>query len=121
MYYKYVVIIIALSVIGLGCRFIFSSDSILKEWGLESIDSTRVLGRRLGAIYFGLSVLLFLSLTSLSKSQTIIIGVSAISGFLAISGILDLLAGRVNMGVIRSIVAEIFLCLVLLSTFFIKR
>lgn len=52
MYYKIVVIIIAIAVMGLGCRFIFSSDSILKEWGLQSIDSTQVLGRRLGAIYF---------------------------------------------------------------------
>jgi hypothetical protein len=121
MYYKYVVIIITLAIIGLGCRFIFANDSILKEWGLESIDSTGVLGRRLGAIYLGLSVLLFLSLTDMSKEQTIIIGVSAISGFLAIFGILDVLAGRVNTGVIRSIVAELFLCLVLLSTFFIKR
>ncbi|MCX2430396.1 hypothetical protein [Pedobacter sp. GR22-10] len=121
MYYKYVVIIIALAIIGLGCRFIFASDAILKEWGLESIDSTGVLARRLGAIYLGLSVLLFLSLTEMSKERTIIIGVSAISGFLAISGILDLLTGRVNTGVIRSVVAELFLCLVLISTFFIKR
>jgi hypothetical protein len=121
MYYKYVVIIIAIAVVGLGCRFIFSSDSILKEWGLDPLDSSRVLARRLGAIYFGLSVLLFLSLTSMSKAQTIIIGVSSISGFLAISGILDLYAGRVNMGIVRSIVAEMFLCLVLLSTLFIKR
>lgn len=120
MYYKIVVIIIAIAVIGLGCRFIFSSDSILKEWGLQSIDSTQVLGRRLGAIYFGLSVLL-LSLTNMSKSQIIIIGVSSISGFLAISGILDLTAGRVNTGIIRSIIAEIFLCLVLISTLFIKK
>jgi len=121
MYYKYVVAIIALAVIGLGCRLIFSSDSILKEWGLESTDSTGVLGRRLGAIYFGLSVLLFLSLTTMSKTQTIILGVSAISGFLAISGMVDLAAGRVTMGVIRSVVAELFLCLILLSTLFIKR
>jgi hypothetical protein len=121
MYYKYVVIIIALAIIGLGCRFMFANDSILKEWGLESINSTGVLARRLGAIYLGLSVLLFLSLTDMSKEQTIIIGVSAISGFLAVSGILDLWAGRVNTAVIRSIVAELFLCLVLLSTFFIKR
>jgi len=120
MYYKYVVIILAIAVVGLGCRFIFSSDSILKEWGLDPIDSTRVLSRRLGAIYFGLSVLLFLSLTSLSKAQTITMGVSAISGFLAISGILALYAGRVDTGIIRSIVAEIVLCLVLLSTLFIK-
>jgi len=121
MYYKNVVIIIALAVIGLGCRFIFANDAILKEWGLESIDSTGVLARRLGAIYLGLSVLLFLSLTDMSKEQTIIIGVSAISGFLAISGILDVSAGRVTSGVIRSIVAELFLCMVLLSTLFIKR
>ncbi len=120
MYYKYVVIILATAVVGLGCRFIFSSDSILKEWGLDPLDSSRVFGRRLGAIYFGLSVLLFLSLTSMSKAQTIIIGVAPISGFLAISGILDLYAGRVNTGIIRSIVAEMFLCLVLLSTLFIK-
>lgn len=121
MYHKYVVIIIALAVIGLGCRFMFSSDSILKEWGLESLGSTQVLGRRLGAIYFGLSVLLFLSLTSMSNTQTIIIGVSTISGFLAISGIVDLYAGRVNTGIIRSIAAEIFLCLILLSTLIIKK
>jgi uncharacterized membrane protein YjjP (DUF1212 family) len=121
MYYKYVVIILAIAVVGLGCRFIFSSDSILKEWGLNSTESTQVLSRRLGAIYFGLSVLLLLSLTSMSKTQTIILGVSAISGFLAISGILDLYAGKVNMGIVRSIVAETFLCLVLLSTLFIKK
>lgn len=121
MYYKIVVIVIAIAVIGLGCRFIFSSDSILKEWGLQSVDSTQVLGRRLGAIYFGLSVLLLLSLTNMSKAQIIIIGISSISGFLAISGMLDLIAGRVNTGIIRSIIAETFLCLVLVSTLFIKK
>ena len=121
MYYKIIVIIITLAIIGLGCRFVFSSSSMLEEWGLKSIDSTEVLARRLGAIYFGLAVLLFLSLTSLSKEQTVILGLSAISGFLAISGILDFMAGRVNTGIIRSIVAEIVLGLVLLSTFFIKK
>lgn len=121
MYYKIIVVIIALAIIGLGCRFMFSSSSILEEWGLKSIDATQILSRRLAAIYFGLAVLLFLSLTSLSKEQTIILGISAISGFLAISGILDLMAGRVNTDIIRSIVAEIVLCLVLLSTFLIKR
>ncbi|RZK62287.1 MAG: hypothetical protein EOO85_32430 [Pedobacter sp.] len=121
MYYKYVVIILAIAVVGLGCRFIFSSDSILKEWGLNSTVSTQVLSRRLGAIYFGLAVLLFLSLTSMPKAETIIIGVSAISGCLAISGVLDLYGGRVNMGIFRSIVAETVLCLVLLSTLFIKK
>ena len=121
MYYKIVVIIIAIAAIGLGCRFIFSSDSILKEWGLQSIDSTQVLGRRLGAIYFGLTVLLLLSLTNMSKSQIVIIGVSSISGFLAISGILELMAGRVNTGIIRSIIAEVFLCLILVSTLFTKK
>jgi hypothetical protein len=121
MYYKLVVIIIALAIIGLGFRFILSSDSVLNEWGLQSIESTQVLGRRLGAIYFGLAVLLLLSLTNLSKEQSIIIGISSISGFLALSGILDLSAGRVNTGILRSIIAEIFLCLVLLSTLFIKK
>jgi uncharacterized membrane protein YjjP (DUF1212 family) len=121
MYYKIVVLIIAIAVIGLGCRFIFSSDAILKEWGLQSIYSTQVLARRLGAMYFGLSVLLLLSLTNMSKSQIIIIGVSSISGFLAISGMLDLIAGRVNTGIARSIIAEVFLCLVLVSTLFIKK
>jgi hypothetical protein len=121
MYHKSVVIILAIALIGLGCRFIFSSDAILKEWGLNSTDSTQILSRRIGAIYFGLTVLLFLTLTSISREQTIIIVVSAISGFLAISGILDLYAGRVNMGIVRSIVAEIFLTLVLLSTLFINK
>jgi hypothetical protein len=121
MYYKYVVVIIAIAVLGLGCRFIVSSDSILKEWGLDPSDSSRILARRMGAIYLGLSVILFLSSTSMSKAQIIIIGVSSISGLLALSGILDLYAGRVNMKIIRSIVAEIFLCIVLLSTLFIKK
>jgi len=121
MYYKIVVLIIAVAVIGLGCRFIFSSDALLKEWGLQSTDATQVLARRLGAIYFGLSVLLLLSLTNMSTSQIIIIGVSSISGFLAISGMLDLIAGRVNTGVVRAIISEVFLCLVLISTLFIKK
>lgn len=101
MYQKYVVIIIALAIIGLGFRFIFSSDSVLKEWGLQSIDLTQVLGRRLGAIYFGLSVLLFLSVTNFSKEQSIIIGVAAISLFLAIAGVYDLVTGKVNTSIMR--------------------
>ena len=121
MYYKIVVTIIAIALIGLGFRFIFSSDSILKEWGLQSIDSTQVLGRRIGAIYFGLAVLILLSLTNMSQSQIIIIGVASISGFLAISGILELIAGRVNTAIIRSIIAEVFLCLLLVSTLFINK
>lgn len=116
MSYSLIALIAAIATLVLGSIFVFSSSRILKQWGLQMSDSVEIVSRRLGAVYLGFSVLLFLSRTSMPATNAIAIGVSVLAFGLAITGIVELRAGRVNKGIIRSVVTEILLGLAFLST-----
>lgn len=116
MSYTIIALITAVGTLALGSIFMFSSASILKQWGLQLSEGVEVVSRRLGAVYLGISTLLFLSIASIPATQAIAIGLAVMSILLALTGIVELRAGRVNKGIIRSIVIELLLGLLLLST-----
>ena len=116
MSYSIVALVTAIGTLGLGSLFMFSSSTILQQWGLQVSENVQIVSRRLGATYLGISTLFFLSITSMPATNAIAIGAAVMSALLAITGIVDLRAGRVNKGIIRSIVIELLLSLVLLST-----
>jgi hypothetical protein len=116
MSYSLIALIAAIATLVLGSIFVFSSSRILKQWGLQMSDSVEIVSRRLGTVYLGFSVLLFLSRTSMPATNAIAIGVSVLAFGLAITGIVELRAGRVNKGIIRSVVTEILLGLAFLFT-----
>lgn len=116
MSFTSIALIATLATLGLGLGFLFSSTTMLKQWGMHAPDEAKVLSRRIGAVYLGLSTILFLARTSMPTTEAIAIGGAVITGLLAISGLYELKGGRVSKGILVSTVVETLITIGFLST-----
>ena len=116
MTFTTIALIAAIATLGLGLGFLFSSASMLKQWGMQSSDEAKVMSRRNGAIYLGLSIMLLLARTSMPTTEAIAIGGAVITGVLAISGLYELKGGRVSKGILVSTVVETLITIGFLSS-----
>jgi hypothetical protein len=116
MTHKLIALIVAVGAAILGFSFIFLGSTMLKNWNLQVTDSSLVVARRLGAIYFGLSTLLFLSRTNFPTSQAIAIGMAVSCGLLACLGLYELSQGRVSKGILVSVSVEALLAIAFITS-----
>ena len=73
MTFTTIALIAAIATLGLGLGFLFSSSTMLKQWGMLAPDEAKVMSRRNGVIYLGLSTLLFLARTNIPTTEAIAI------------------------------------------------
>ncbi len=116
MTFTTIALIAAIATFGLGLGFLFSSTSMLKQWGMQSPDEAKVMSRRIGSVYLGLSTILFLARKSMPTTEAIAIGGAVITGLLAISGLYELKGGRVSKGILVSTVVETLITIGFLSS-----
>lgn len=83
---------------------------------MQAPDEAKVMSHRIGAVYLGLSTMMFLARTSMLTTDAIAIGGAVITGLLAISGLFELKGGRVSKGILVSTVVETLLTIGFLST-----
>jgi hypothetical protein len=108
-------LITALATLGLGLGFLFAPATMLKPWGLPNPAAAAVMSRRIGAVYLGLAVMLYLA----GKGDTqaaIALGVSVATGLLALTGLNELRLGNVSKGIFVAVVVEALLTAGFLST-----
>jgi hypothetical protein len=108
-------LIATLVTLGLGVRFVFASSAMLALFGLDDPTPARVMSRRIGAIFLGLAVMLFL-VRMVSAETAIAVGVASVTGLLALLGLYDLRLGNVSRGVRIAVVVELLLAAGFLST-----
>lgn len=108
MNFKTITFVTAIISFALGIGYLFFGSLIIGRWQIESTDSVLLLGRRMGILYLGLSVILFLSRSlSISKARTTLcIGVTLTLSLLAILGIYEFLMGRASSGILASVAIE---------------
>lgn len=85
-----------------------ASGGVLREWGLEETVASKVVSRRIGAVYLGLALMYFLGRAappSDLRSAVCLVSGGTIA-LLACLGLLDFLGRRASVGVFRSVVAE---------------
>jgi hypothetical protein len=116
MGFNTIALIASIATLGLGLGFLFSSATMLKQWGMQAPDEAKVMSRRIGAVYLGLSTILFLARTSILTIDAIAIGGAVITGLLAFSGLYELKGIRVSKGILVSTVVETMLTIGFLST-----
>lgn len=116
MAFTTIALIAAIATLGLGIGFLFAGSAMLKQWGMQAPDEARVMSRRIGAVYLGLSTMLFLARTSMPTTDAIAIGGAVITGLLAISGLYELIGGRVSKGILVSTVVETLITVGFLSS-----
>ena len=95
----------------LGLGYLFFGAIIVGRWQIEPTESVLLLGRRLAALYIGLSVIFFFARSApVSSIRTALsIGAAVALSFLALLGICELLSGHVGRGILASIAVEALL------------
>ncbi len=110
-----------LFVLGLG--YFFFGAVIVGRWQVESTASVILLARRIGCLYLGLSVIFFLA-RSAPKSSTrtaLSAGTVVVTLLLAGTGVYELAAGHVGMGILISAAIEFLLALGYVSVLLTER
>ena len=104
---------VATSIAGviLGIGWLFAGSLLLKRWGLEANRLGLLVGRRLGAAYFGIAIMLFLGRnTPPSDLRTSVsIAMFVALALLALLGLIEFKAKRAGKGILVSVVLEVVL------------
>lgn len=116
MSFLLIALIAAIATLGLGLGFLFAPKKMLSDWGMQAPDEAKVMSRRIGSVYLGLSTILFLARTSMPTTEAIAIGGAVITGLLAVMGLFELKGGRVSKGILISTVVETLITIGFLST-----
>jgi len=108
-------LITALATLGLGLGFLIAPAAMLKPWGLPIPTAAAVMSRRIGAVYLGLAVMLYLARSG-DAQTAIALGVAVATGLLSLTGLNELRLGNVSKGILVAVVVETLLTAGFLST-----
>jgi hypothetical protein len=113
MSFKTIAVISAMVTLVLGAGYLFFGALVVGRWQIEPTDSVLLLGRRMGALYLGLSVIVFLARSApVSPARTAVCaGAAVMCSLLAILGVYELSAGRIGSAILASVAIEALLAL----------
>ena len=123
MHFKNIAVVTAIIAFVLGIGYLFFGSLIIGRWQIEPTNSVLLLGRRMGSLYLGLSIIFFL-LRSLAMSiarTALIIGVAVTLSLLALLGLYEYSVGSVGSGILVSVVIEAILAIGYIIVFFNDR
>lgn len=106
--YRTVAFISAIVSLVLGVGYLFFGELVVGRWQIQPTESVLLLGRRMGALYLGLSVILFLARSApVSTARTALCkGGMVVGSLLAILGLYEYSAGRAGSAILASVVVE---------------
>ena len=123
MSFRTVAVITAIAALALGLGFLFVGAIVVGRWQIQPTESVLLLSRRIGAIYLGLSVMLFLARSApVSVTRTALsAGAAVLLSLLALLGVYELTVGHAGPGILVSIVIESLLALGYIRILFTER
>jgi hypothetical protein len=111
----FTVVAIATSAAGLmlGMGWVFGGALLLRRWGMEAHADGLLAGRRLGAAYLGIALMLFLGRSAPASPirDAICAGMLCALALMAASGLFEFRAGRARAGILATVVLELVLAL----------
>jgi hypothetical protein len=113
MSFKTIAVTSAILVLALGLGYLFAGAFMVGRWQIEPTDGVLLLGRRIGGLYLGLSVMFFLAKSApVSVTRTALSAGTAVAlSLLALLGVYELTAGHAGPGILVSVVIESLLAL----------
>jgi hypothetical protein len=113
MSFRTIAIITAIVTLVLGVGYLFVGALVVGRWQIQPTDSVLLLGRRMGALYLGLSVISFLARSApVSVARTALCtGTAVACSLLATLGVYEFSAGRAGSAILVSVVVEALLAL----------
>ncbi len=101
----------------LGLGWLLAGTLVLKRWRVEANPVALLVGRRLGAAYLGIAVMLFAARSApASETRTAVVaGLLVALTLLAALGLFELRSGRAGKGILLSVGLELLLAAGFLS------
>jgi len=123
MSFKNIALVTAIIAFVLGIGYLFFGSLVIGRWQIEPTNSILLLGRRMGGLYLGLSIIFFLSRSlTLSIARTALsIGAAVTLSLLALLGIYEYSLDRVGSGILVSVVIESLLAIGYIIILFNER
>jgi hypothetical protein len=111
MSFRVVAIITAAVLFVLGLGYLFAGSLVVARWHIEPTDAVLLLGKRIGALYLGLSVMFFLARSvPISIARTALsAGAVVVCTLLSALGVYELLVGHSGPGILVSACIEALL------------
>ena len=113
MSFNFVVTVTSIAGLILGVGWMFAGSKLFQRWGIDAHVDGLLVGRRLGAVYLGVSVILFMGRTAPPSDlrDAISVGVLFSMVVLAGLGLFEFMARRANSLILVSVALEVFLAL----------
>jgi hypothetical protein len=113
MNFEALAIATAVATLILATGWLLFGRLFLKRWGITATATDLMLGRRIGAIYLGLSVIFFLARTAPPSNlrTSLSVGALIVCTLLAALGLYELKARRVGPAMLISVAVEIVLAI----------
>ncbi len=123
MSFRIIAIITATVALALGCGYILVGDLVVGRWQIQLTDGVLLLGKRIGALYLGLSVMFFLARSApVSVTRTALsTGTAVALSVLVLLGLYELAAGHVGPGILVSVAIEFALAIAYIRILYTER
>jgi hypothetical protein len=107
----------------LGVGYLFAGHLVVGRWQVDPTQGVLLMGRRLGAVYLGLSAMFFAARSAgASPARSALAGGAALALFLlAVMGAYEFAAGNAARGILVSAAAELLLAIGFARVFMTDR
>ncbi len=111
MSFKTMAVITAAVTLVLGVGYLVAGTLLVGRWQIEPTESVLLFGRRIGALYLGLSAMFFLARSApVSVARTALsTGAAVVCSLLAILSVYELTAGHAGPAILASAALEFLL------------
>lgn len=101
----------------LGAGWLVSGRVYFRQWSMEAPEQALVVGRRIGAVFLGISLMLFLGRSGTAEDLRtgVLVGLALALGMEALLGLIELRAGRMGRGILVGVTLEVLLTAGLIS------
>ncbi len=123
MSFRTIAVTTAIVAFALGVGYLFVGTLVVGLWQVQPREGVLLLGRRIGALYLGLSVMYFFAGSSpVSVTRTALSAGTAVALlFLALLGVFELSAGHAGPGILVSVTIESLMALAYIWILFTER
>ena len=113
MSFRTIAVITAIVALVLGTGWLLAGTLMAGRWQIESTESVLLMGRRIGAVYLGLSVMFFLAKSApVSVARTALsTGTVLVCSLLAFLGLYEFSSGRAGPAILVSVAIELLFAL----------
>lgn len=123
MTFKTVALSTSIVTLVLGVGYLLGGELLIGRWQIRISEGVVVMGRRIGAVYLGLSAMFFLARSAEASvpRTAMTVGTAIALSLLVVVGVSEFMAGHVGAGILASVAVEAVLAVCFLWIYYADR